>query len=155
MLNASFYVAISKIMAKLEISKSAAILYALNDGLFLNDAMSAEDHELLNLRYGRKLKEVISENQIAKENSHIPKLELERQKREQIKTSFEKLQEESKLSDLDRIFKRQLEEWDTRDLPWKIKAIAYAKKHSDLQYAKLIIAKDCDIISQKEGGNAI
>ena len=78
MLNATFYVGLTKLCARLECSKSAAILYALNDGLLLNGAISEENHDLLAKRYGRKLKDVIAEG---KENSHTPKLELEKQKK--------------------------------------------------------------------------
>ena len=80
MMNATFYVGISKLMAKLECSKSAAVLYALNDGLYKEDVISKEDHDLLAKRYGRKLKDVIA---AGREDSHKPVLALEQLKAKQ------------------------------------------------------------------------
>jgi hypothetical protein len=150
MLNATFYVGITKLQARLECSKSAAILYALNEGLYKEGVISIEDYELLTQRYGRKLKEVIA---AGKENSHISKLELEKQKREQCQTGALQAQTQEQLNNIDRNLKLLLEEWPKRpDLSWRIKAVNYAKKHSDLNYAKLLIEKEkeCDIISHKE-----
>jgi hypothetical protein len=150
MLNATFYVGITKLQARLECSKSAAILYALNDGLLLNGAISEEDHELLVRRYGRKLKDVIAEG---KENSHVSKLELERKKRQAMFCP----QKDSSDLQITRLLRGIWEQWDTHiDLAWRIKKIAYAKEYPDNEFAKLIISKEkeCDIISQGEVSNA-
>ncbi len=48
-------------------------------------------------------------------------------------------------------FKGMLEQWDIHDLQWKIKAIAFAKKNSDFEYAKLIIEKEKDYDSSSQG----
>jgi hypothetical protein len=149
MLNATFYVGITKLQALFEISKSAAILYALNDGLFLNGSISEEDHDVLAKRYSRKLKEVIAEG---KENSHISKLELEKQKRVQCQSSAQKETEKNRLANVAFILKGCWEQWDSHTgLEWRLKTVAYAKKYPDMDYAKRLIAKekDCDIISQQ------
>jgi hypothetical protein len=83
MLNAVFYVGITKLSARLECSKSAAILYALNEGLFREGVISQEDHDLLAGRYGRKLKDVIAQAQAKREPSHVPVLTIERKKTKQ------------------------------------------------------------------------
>jgi hypothetical protein len=149
MLNATFYVAISKLQAKLECSKSAAILYALGDGLFYNGMMSEDDHDLLAKRYGRKLKDVIAGG---KENSNIPKLELEKQKREKCQASAQNARSNEQFEGIKETLKGKYEQWDSHpDLDWRFKTIAYAKKYPDLEYARLLIDKEkkCDIISQE------
>jgi hypothetical protein len=83
MLNAVFYVGISKLMAKLECSKSAAVLYALNEGLLKEGVISQEDYDLLHQRYGRKLKDVIAETQTKREPSHVPVTTIEKMKAKQ------------------------------------------------------------------------
>jgi hypothetical protein len=151
MLNATFYVGITKLQARLECSKSAAILYALNDGLFWNGVISEEDHDLLDKRYGRKLKDVIAEG---KENSHVPKLELEKQKREQCHASVQRVRSDEQLEGIKKALKGKYEQWGSHpDLDWRIKTVAYAKKYPELEYAKLLIEKEqtCEIISQGSG----
>lgn len=147
MLNATFYVAITKLCAKLECSKSAAILYALNDGLFFNGVEDEGDHDLLAIRYGRKLKDVIAEG---KENSHTPKLELEKQKRNQCQASAQKVRSDEQFEGIKAALKGKYEQWDSHpDLDWRLKTVAYAKKYPEQEYAKLLIEKEktCDIIS--------
>lgn len=137
MLNATFYVGISKLMAKLECSKSAAVLYAINEGLFKEGVISEEDYTLLKQRYGRKLKEVLA---APKEDSHKSVLTLEQMKEQQIRDQNNK------------ILKGMLDQWDIHtELEWRIKAIKFAEKNNELEYAKLLIAKgkNCDIISQE------
>jgi hypothetical protein len=139
MLNATFYVGISKLMAKLECSKSAAVLYALNEGLFKECVISEEDYTLLKRRYGRKLKEVLADG---KENSHKPVLTLEQMKDQQMRDS------------INRTLKGIIDQWDIHtELEWRIKAIKFAEKNAGLENAKLLIAKgkNCDIISQGLG----
>ena len=80
MLAAKLQVAISKIMAKYEISKSAAVLLAVTQGCHIEQALSPADYEIFNGRYKRKLVDIVK---AGRENSHIPKAELERQRREQ------------------------------------------------------------------------
>jgi hypothetical protein len=149
-LNGSHEIAIAKLMGNLEISKNYAVELALNKGLFELGVLRSEDYTILDERYKHKLVDMIAENKANRENSHIPKLELEKQKREKCQASVQKLKEESKLLDLERLFKGILEQWDEHPLEWKIKQITYAKKHSDLKFAKLVIDKEneCDIISQ-------
>ena len=131
MLNATLYVGISKLMAKLECSKSAAVLYALNEGLFRESAISQEDHDLLAKRYARKLKEVIAATQAKKEPSHVPVLSIEQGK------------DKANLEQKDRQFRGMLEQWDQHpDVEWRQKAFAGAEKFKDrLDSAKLLIAK--------------
>ena len=126
-------------MAKLECSKSAAVLYALNEGLFKECVISEEDYTLLKRRYGRKLKEVLAEG---KENSHKPVLTLEQMKDQQMRDS------------INRTLKGIIDQWDIHtELEWRIKAIKFAEKNAGLENAKLLIAKgkNCDIISQGLG----
>jgi hypothetical protein len=82
-------------MAKLECSKSAAVLYALNEGLFQLEMIQQEDYELLAKRYGRKLKDVIAEGQGKREPIHLPVVEIEKRvKRPDFSTlALEELQE--------------------------------------------------------------
>jgi hypothetical protein len=144
MLNATFYVGITKLCARLECSKSAAILYALNDGLLLNASISEEDHDLLAKRYGRKLKDVIAEG---KENSHTPKLELEKQKREQCQASAQKVRIDEQFEGIKAALKGKYEQWDSHpDLDWRIKTVAYAKKYPEFEYAKLLIEKEKSVV---------
>ena len=158
MLNAVFYVGVTKLSARLECSKSAAILYALNEGLKNEEVISQEDHDLLKQRYGRKLKDVIAEG---KENSHISKLELERRKRiEKLQAAFQIVKPEDPQEVTKNILKGKYEQWDSHpDSAWRIKTIAYAKKYPENEHSKLIIAKETkrDIISQSptEGESAI
>jgi hypothetical protein len=148
MLNIAFYVGISKLQARLECSKSAAILYALNEGLYKEGAISIEDYELLTQRYGRKLKDVIA---AGKENSHISKLELEKQKREQCQKGAFQNKTQEQLNDINHTLELLFKNWpDRTDLSWRSKAVNYAKKYPNLNYAKLLIEKECDIISHKE-----
>jgi hypothetical protein len=128
MLNATFYVGISKLMAKLECSKSAAILYALNEGLYKEGVISQEDYDLLAKRYSHKLKDVIA---AGREDSHKPVLTLE------------KIKAQRTLEQKDRQFKGVLEQWDWAHANpnWKQKTIAEAKKYADkLQSARAILA---------------
>ena len=140
MLNATFYVGVTKLSARLECSKSAAILYALNEGLYKEGVISEEDLGLLAQRYGRKLKDVIA---AGREDSHKPVLTLEQLKKKEL------------LEQKNEQFRRMLEDWayPGHDLTWRIKAISGAEKYPDLEYAKLLIAKrkECDIISQGLG----
>jgi len=65
------------------------------------------------------------------------------------------LVEKTKLTGAALALKGMLEQWDIHtDLDWRTRAIAYAKKYPDLEYAKLLIAKEkaCDIISQEGKG---
>ena len=127
MLNATFYVGISKLMAKLECSKSAAVLYAINEGLFKEGLISQEDHDLLAARYSRKLKDVIV---AGREDSHKPVLTLEKVKVQQ------------DLERMDRIFKGRLEQWDVHPNPeWREKTFHLAEEYSDrLESARDILA---------------
>ena len=127
MLNATFYVGISKLMAKLECSKSAAVLYALNEGLYKEGVISQEDHDLLAKRYSRKLKDVIA---AGRENSHKPVLTLEKMKAQQA------------LDKMDRIFRGMLGQWEDHLNPqWRQKAFQLAEEYADrLESARKILA---------------
>jgi hypothetical protein len=127
MLNAIFYVGISKLMAKLECSKSAAVLYALNEGLYKEGVISQEDHDSLAKRYGRKLKDVIA---AGKEDSHKPVLTLERLKSHQY------------LDKMDKIFRGKLEQWEDHPKPeWRGKTFRLAEEFADtLESARDILA---------------
>ena len=148
-LNAAHYLAIAKMMGELGIGKSAAIELALNQGLFDLGMLTEEDYRFFDARYKRKLRDIIAENQVKKENSHLPKLELEKQKRTQCQTSVQKARETESLLQVAATLKGKLEQWDAHDLAWKVKTVQYAKKYPENEYAKLILAKEqeCDIIS--------
>ncbi len=143
MLNATFYVGVSKLMAKLECSKSAAVLYALNEGLFKEGVISQEDYDLLRKRYGRKLKDVMA--QAKKESSHVPVLTIEQRKEKQL------------LQQKDKQLRGMLGQWDLHpNLEWREKAFAEAEKFKDkLDSARELLAKggECDIISHNRGGH--
>lgn len=153
-INAAHDIAIAKLRGKLEIGKGAAIQLCLNMSLFNLGVLSEEDYKIFDLRYRRKLIDIIEENKFKRENSHLSKLELEKLKQKNIALESEK-QKETVLSDLDKMFKGQLEQWDDHDLNWKIRVVSFAKKYPENEYAKQIVAKenDGDIISQtsKEG----
>jgi len=131
MLNAVFYVGIAKLSARLECSKSAAILYALNEGLFREGVISQEDHDLLAGRYGRKLKDVIAQAQAKREPSHVAVLSIEQRKEKEL------------LERKDKQLRGMFEQWDQHpDLDWRQKAFAEAEKFKDrLESAKLLLAK--------------
>ncbi len=131
MLNVVFYVGISKLMAKLECSKSAAVLYALNEGLFKEGLISQEEHDLFAKRYGRKLKDVIAQAQVKREPSHVPVLSIEQRKEKEV------------LEKKDKQFRGMLEQWSIHsDSGWRQKAFAEAEKWKDkLESARLLLAK--------------
>jgi len=118
-------------MAKLECSKSAAVLYALNEGLYNLEAISREDYQLLAKRYGRKLKDVIAEAQTKREPSHVPILTIEQIKEKQV------------LEQKDKQFKGMLDQWDLHpSFEWRAKVLKEAEKWKDkLESARLILAK--------------
>jgi hypothetical protein len=150
MIAAELQVGLSKVMAKYEISKCAASLKMITDGLFFDGAISEEVYELFNQRYQRKLVEIAKEG---RENSHIPKLELEKQKREQCQVGAQKIREKERLEGAAVALKGMCEQWDLHtDLAWRMRTVTFAKKYPDNEFAKLIIVKekDCDIISQGE-----
>ena len=119
-LNAVHYVGVSKLMAKLECSKSAAVLYALNEGLFKEGAIIREDYDLLVKRYGRTLKEVIAQVQVKKEPSHVSVLNIEQRK------------EKAVLEGNDKVFQGMIQQWDDhKDAKWRSKIVEYAKKFED------------------------
>jgi hypothetical protein len=67
-------------MGGLEISKPAAVLLAINEGLYRLNVISEDDYRLLDARYRRPLKDVIAERQGNKEPSHVPVLTIEKMK---------------------------------------------------------------------------
>ena len=130
MLNAPCYVGISKLMAKLECSKSAAILYALTEGLYKEGVISQEDHDLLAKRYGRTLKDVLAQKQAKREPSHEPILSIEQRKEKEF------------LDQKDKQFRGMVGQWNIhKDRNWRIKALSEAQKFKDtLQSARDLIA---------------
>jgi len=151
MLAAELQVGLSKIMAKYEISKSAAVLLMITGKLYEEGAISQEVMDLFSQRYRRRLVEIAKEG---RENSHLSKLEIEKQKRSQCQASAQQAISKEKLEGVAAAFRGIYENWDREpyksDLNWKIKNLAYAKKHPEFEFARLIIAKDCDTISPKE-----
>ena len=118
-------------MAKLECSKSAAVLYALNEGLYRLEVISKDNYELLRRRYGRKLKDVIAQAQIKRESSHIPVLTIEQMKEKQL------------LAKKDKQFKMMLDQWNLHPSEeWRLKAFKDAEKWKDkLESARDLLAK--------------
>ena len=131
MLNAALEIAVVKTQAKLEIGKSAAILYMINEGAKALDVISKEDHDLLSTRYGRKLVDVVAERNARKEGSHVPVLTIEKQRAQQL------------LQEKDRQFKGMLDQWDLhKDLKWRSKAFAEAAKfETQLESARAILQR--------------
>jgi len=130
MLNTAFEIAIVKLRARLECGESAAILYALNEGLFFLGDIGKEDHDLLARRYSRKLVDVIAERTARKEDSHTPVLTLEKQKEDHL------------LQQKDRQFRGMLAQWDQhKDPKWRARAMAEAEKYRDrLKSARSLLA---------------
>ena len=130
-LSAVHYVGVSKMMAKLECSKSAAMLYLLNEGLYKEGLISQQDHDLLAKRYGRKLVDVQAEAQIKKESSHMPVL------------TIEQLKEKAILEQKDKQFKGQFEQWEIHPDPiWRAKGLSAAEAWKDkLDSARLLLKK--------------
>jgi hypothetical protein len=77
------YIGVARLMGSLEISKPAAVLLAINEGLYRLNAISEADYKLLDARYRRPLRDVIAERQGKKEPSHVPVLTIENMKAKQ------------------------------------------------------------------------
>ena len=143
-LSVSHYLGVNKLSAHFEIGKHAAVLLAVNEGLHSLGMISDEDHKLLDRRYRRKLRDIIAQNQLQRENSHTSVLTLEQ------------LKEQKALEDKDRQFKGMLDQWeDHKDLKWRLRAFAEAEKFQDkLESARRILElrrqTNCDIVSQSE-----
>lgn len=151
-LSAPHYLAIAKLMGELGIGKSAALELTINRGLFDLGALSKEDFELFDLRYRRKLVDIINENKAKREDSHLPKLELEKKRKERLMATVHQVIPRDKLEGTAATLRGMLEQWEIHtDLGWRIRTIAYAKGYPDNEFAKLIIAKEkeCDNISQE------
>jgi hypothetical protein len=131
MLNAALEISIVKMQAKLEIGKSAAILYMLTEGAHALGVISQEDYNLLVTRYGRKLVDVIAERTARKDGSHVSVLTIEKQRAQQL------------LHEKDRQFKGMLDQWDLHeDLKWRSKAFEEATKfENQLESARTILQR--------------
>jgi hypothetical protein len=79
-LNGAHYIGIGKLIGALEIGKSAAVLPAINEGLFRLGALDEQDYKLLDARYRVKLIDRIAERTAKSEPSHVPVLVIEKQK---------------------------------------------------------------------------
>lgn len=131
MLNAPMIVALARVQAKYEISKSAAVLATLNEGLHSLGAISEDDYELLKKRYLlRKLRDIIEEGKTKREPSHVSVIDIERRKEQKL------------LEDKDSTFKNVLKDWDL-DHPhkpnWRANWISEAKKYPQLPHAQKIL----------------
>ena len=135
-LNASHYISISKLSGNLEIGKSAAILLALNRGLYELEVLPEEEFSLLDKRYKRPLKEIIEANKRKRESTHTPVIEIEKEK---LKIDLEKM---------DKIFKGRLEQWNFNhpDPDWKNKSFELAEEwKSRLQSARdILVLRDME-----------
>lgn len=56
----------------------------------------------------------------------------------------QKTNEQNQLVEVEKQLTGMLEQWDLHNLQWQLKTIAYAKKHSNLEPAKKIIAKESE-----------
>jgi len=152
-LTTEHYLAVISVQNDLKIGKSASILLMVNLGLFTAGYIDEKTFEVFKARYSKPLKEIVEENRRKKENSHIPKKEVELQKtREEL--SKQQLETKAQIQSVDdRVFKAQLEEWETRDFNWRLKTYRYAKKHPENSFALQIIAKaeNSDICHTDEG----
>ncbi len=83
-LGAVHYVGVSKLSGNLEIGRSAALLLAVNEGLFQLGMIAEEDYVLMRDRYRRPLREVLDEAKRKRErrDTHTPVLEQEKQKKD-------------------------------------------------------------------------
>jgi hypothetical protein len=151
-LNAEHYLAIAKMMGDLGIGKSAAIQLALNRGLHDLGVLSLENYDLLDARYRRPLLEIIAENKTKRENSHLSKIEIEKQKKELVQAAFHPVKSQDPIEANKATLKGMYEQWeDHPDIVWRIRTVNYAKKYPEDEYAKKLIGKDCDNISQGKG----
>lgn len=104
-LPAPLYLGVATLMGKLQISKPAAILLSINQGLYDFGAISEEDYKLLDERYRRKLVEIIAERKRQREPSHVPVIQIQKAKaklRERVdysSLSIEQLQERYNIAD--------------------------------------------------------
>jgi hypothetical protein len=91
--------------------------------------ISDEDYKLLDRRYRRKLRDIIAQNQVKRENTHTPVLALEQHK------------ESKMLEEKDRIFKGILDQWGIHEDPkWRLKVVAEAERFQDkLESARRIL----------------
>ena len=116
----------------------------MNEGLHSLGMISDEDYKLLDRRYHRKLRDIIAQNQLKREDSHTPVLTLEQ------------LKDQQTLEGKDRIFKGKLDQWSIHEDPkWRLKAVAEAERFQDkLESARRILElqrqTSRDIVSQGE-----
>jgi hypothetical protein len=154
MVAAELQVGIAKIQAKYEIGLHAAVLKAMNRGLYDEGELSKENYEIFDQRYAEKL---VDKAKRGREDSHTPVKVLEQQKREQRAVSFNQVLPADKAERLNASFKAIYEEWDNRtsetDLLWRTKNLSYAKRNPAVEWANKLVekAEKCDILSQGSG----
>lgn len=71
MLPTEFYLAISRVMVKYDISKSAAILLVINDGLKKHELLTDEIYDIFQARYSRSLLSIVQEGRDAREKPKV------------------------------------------------------------------------------------
>lgn len=146
-LNAAHTIALAKLQGNLEISKCASVELALNQGLYDLGVLSEEVFQHFDARYRRPLLEIMAENQIKRENSHLPKLELEKLKKQQCQGSVQKMRTDEQFEGIKAALKGKYEQWDSHpDLDWRTKTVAYAEKYPEFEYAKRLIEKEKSVV---------
>jgi hypothetical protein len=148
-LPAQLDIGIARLRGQLENGKSSAILLMITEGLNARKLIEPETYKIFSKRYSRKLQDIIEENKKNRENSHLSKFEIERRKNEekelyqiQCQNGLLKQEEEIAQQQVDKTLKGMLEQWETHNLNWRIKAIGYAKKHTESPYSPLLVAKE-------------
>ncbi len=111
-LPAELYVGISKVQAELEISKSAAMLLMINEGLHQGNFIRPEVYEAYKKRYKTELVKVV--RPVATES--LTKEQLEQKKR---------------LEDINVQFGRAANQWNIHNPDWQIKWAKFAQEYTD------------------------
>lgn len=122
-LPAELYIGISKVQAKLEIGKSAAILNMINEGLFQRGFISEAVYAELKRKYERKLLEIVKKNKV-KPITH------------------EQLMEQQELKKKEKLFSEVIEQWSIHpSRKWRNDWTREAERWKDkVSNAKLILA---------------
>jgi hypothetical protein len=122
-LPAELYIGISKVQAKLEIGKSAAILDMINEGLFQRGFISETVYVEMKRKYERSLLEIVK-------------------KKKQEPITHQQLVEQNELKKKEKLFSEVIEQWTIHpSLKWRNNWTKEAEKWKDrVPNAKLILA---------------
>jgi hypothetical protein len=135
------YIGISKVQAKLEIGKSAAILDMINEGLFNGGFISETVYAELKRKYERKLLEIVK-------------------KKKQEPITHEQMIEQQELKKQEKLFSEVIEQWTLHpSLKWRNNWAKEAEKWKDkIPNAKIILAlpkTETDVNSVVRGNDSM